>query len=192
MTALSQRLVLLGASLCLNACATAPDQFYTLDVLPKDPASTLAPPLVHVLLKVDLPPLIDRAEMVINLSDNRVSILEHQRWAPPLSDQVAQTLARDMERRRSDLLVADRTFDRGKSEPVTLTVDIVRLTAERGGHVRMEAHWRIVDAKVGMDVIGGDSFDNTAGDASFAAIARAYSDVLSALAERLTALVRTR
>ncbi len=155
-------------------------------------ATAQTAPSIDVLLSVDVPALVDRPEMIVSTSNNGVAVLEHQRWAVALSDQVFQTLARDLERRRSDLLVADRAFDRGATPPVKIKVDIVRLSARRAGRVSMEAHWRIVDAAAGVDVVASDVFDSPVDDGSYEAIATAYSRVLSELAGALAAAIHPR
>jgi uncharacterized lipoprotein YmbA len=182
----------IGAFLLLCACASEPDHFYTLNILPADARSGPTSPTVHVLLSVDVPALVDRPQMVLRTSDNGIAVLDHQRWAVPLSDQVLQTLARDIESRRSGLLVGDRGFDRGGAAPVTIKVDIVRLSARLAGDVLMEAHWRIVDASAGIDDLGSDVFNSPVDGADYAAVARAYSRVLSALADKLTEVIPPR
>jgi len=183
-----------GAALLLAGCASEPDHFYTLSVLPdgtRDGARSATAPTLNVLLSVEVPALVDRPELILSTSNNGVAVLEHQRWAVSLSDQVSQTLARDLERRRSDVLVAGRAFDRG-TPPVRIKVDIVRLSARRAGRVSMEAHWRIVDAAAGVDVVAGDVFESPVDGGGYEAIAAAYSQVLSQLAAALAASLPAR
>jgi len=175
--------------LLLAACASKPDRFYTLNTLPDTPRGALSTPIVHVLLNVTIPALVDRAEMVVSTAENGILILDHERWAVPLSEQVMQTLARDIERRRADLLIGDRGFDQAASPPVTIKVDIVRMSTQRGGRAGIEAHWRIMDPSAGTDEIGSDLFEAPAGD-GFSSMAQAYSQTLSALADRLARGVR--
>jgi len=180
----------LGACLLLAACASEPDRFYTLNTVPEGARVGLASPTVHVILGVNLPALVDRAEMVLSTSNNGIVVLEHQRWAAPLSDQMTQTLARDIENRRADILVGDRGFDQGKTAAVTIRVDIVRLSAAREGGVSMEAHWRIVDASAGIDELGVAVFDGAVDGDGYASIPRAYSHLLGLLADKLAASLR--
>ncbi len=183
----------MSMALLLAGCAAAPDHFYTLNPLP-DAGGRMAPEstTVHARLNVTIPSIVDRSEMVLTTSRSGISIPDHERWAAPLSDQVSNTLARDIERRRADLLVGDGRFDQGSSPPTSIKVDIVRMTVERGGEARIDAHWRIVDAGAGVDRLGGDSFVSRVNGQGYAAIAQAYSEVLRDLAEALATNVPRR
>jgi uncharacterized lipoprotein YmbA len=178
-------------SLALCGCASQPDHFYTLNTVP-DAARVSAAPTVHVRLQVTIPSLMDRNEMVLYTSRNAIVILDHERWAAPLADQVSQTLARDIEGRRSDIFVGDRGFDRAGAPPVTLKVDIVRMSAQRGGRTSIEAHWRMVDSTAGVDELGSGSFEASIAGDEYAAVAQAYSQTLSDLAGRLAEGIRRR
>jgi uncharacterized lipoprotein YmbA len=116
-----------------------------------------------------------------------VSVLEHERWAAPMSELLAQTLARDLEQRRADVLVGDRGFDQSGVPSIKIKVDVVQLTVQRGGRATLEAHWRIIDPAANADEIGGETYSTPLDSDSYAAIARAFSAVLSSLAERLAA-----
>jgi uncharacterized protein len=179
-----------GLALCvsslLTACASQPDHFYTLNPLPDGAHTALVAAPLHVILTVTIPVVVDRSEMVLTTSSNAILVLDHERWAAPLSDQVSQTLARDIEKRRSDVLVGDRGFDQAVAPSVSMKVDIVRMSAPRGtGRALIEAHWRIVDAAAGMDEIGGDLFDAAVEGNDYASIAKGFSLALSDLAARL-------
>jgi len=203
-------LLSLPALLVLAACASKPDSFYSLDPLYE--AHAARSPTLHVRLDVTIPSVVDRAEMVLNTSQNSLQVLEHERWGAPLADEVSQTLARDIEARRSDIIVGDRSFDQPASPPVMVKVDLVRMTAQRGGEVVIEAHWRVVDGggrssastgagtgtgagaggSAGTDVLGSGTFTAAIQGTGYAAIAQAYSRTLIDLADRLTPELRSR
>jgi uncharacterized lipoprotein YmbA len=180
----------------LCACATSrPDHFYILSEKPQgtNEASTnqaKAPPATQVSLRVTLPSLVDRSEMILNTSTNGIVVLEHERWAAPLADLVTQTLARDLEGRRSDMLVADRSLGRSGAAVVKVTVDVVQMTVRKGDRTSLETHWRIIDPRTGGDVVGGDVFSAPLAQEGYAAVAAALSDCLGLLADRLAREMR--
>lgn len=176
------------AATILTACAGQPDHFYALTILPEDaPRPPTTAFSTHVMLTISLPPVIDRRQMVIATTADQLLVLEHERWAAPLSELVAQTLARDIEQRRPDALVADRSFDQASLMPVKIRVDVVRMSVRQGGQATLEAHWRVVDTRRSTDEIGGETFQSPVTGGDYAAVARAFSSDLSSLADRLTA-----
>jgi uncharacterized lipoprotein YmbA len=188
-TAMRRATLLCGIALC--GCVSQPDRFYTLNTVP-DTARVAGAPTIHVRLQVTIPSMMDRNEMVLYTSRNGIVILDHERWAAPLSDQVSDTLARDIEGKRGDIFVGDRGFDRAAAPPVTIKVDIVRMSAQQDGRASIEAHWRIVDSSAGVDELGSGAFEAAITGGGYAAIAQAYSQTLSDLAERLAEEMRRR
>ena len=175
----------LGAALLLAGCAAPRDRFYTLEARPAAAPAAADRFSAHVLLGVSLPIVVDRREMVLETASDQVTVFEHERWAGPLTDLVSQTLARDLERRRPDVIVAGRGFDRPGAAPISVRVDVIRMTARRGGEAALEAHWRIVQPASAVDVVGGDTFTAPIGSEDFAAVAAAFSACLESLAARL-------
>ena len=179
----------LGAAAILAACAGQPDHFYALTTLPENAPAATAAFTTHVMLTISLPPLVDRRQMVIATSADQLLVLEHERWAAPLSDLVMQTLGRDLEQRRADVLVADRGFDQPSLIPVKIRVDIVRMSVRAGAQATLEAHWRVGDARRNTDEVGGETFTSPVAGGDYAAVARAFSNDLSSLADRLAAKI---
>ena len=179
----------LVAAAILAGCAGQRDHFYALTTLPENAPAATAAFTTHVMLTISLPPTVDRRQIVIATSADQLLVLEHERWVAPLSDLVAQTLGRDLEQRRADVLVADRGFDQPSLIPVKIRVDIVRMSVRAGGQATLEAHWRVVDARRNTDEIGGETFESPVAGGDYAAVARALSNDLSSLADRLTAKI---
>lgn len=190
LTAARRALAALGAG-CLAACAGQTDHFYALSTLPAGPGTPASDVGTEVVLSVSVPGIDDRREFVVHEGGDRILVLEHERWAAPLSDLATQTLARDIERRRPEVLVAGRGFDRDASKTIRVVVDLVRLSIESGARVTLEAHWRIVDPGAATDLVGADVVESsiTAGSGAdgYSAIARALSECLASLADRLVA-----
>jgi hypothetical protein len=186
--------VLAGAATSLLcACAHAPDHFYLLD--PAEPAA--APPpartgYAYARLDVAIPAEVDRPELVVNSARSAMSVLEHERWGAPLGDLVSTALARDIEQRRTDLLVGDRRLEQRSAPPLLIKVDIVRMTAARGGEAQLDVHWRIVDASAAYDQLGNAVLSAPVGGDGYAAVAQAYASALGALADALCAAIPRR
>lgn len=169
-------------ALC-GCLSTHPDHFYTLGIDPPDPPASRPATLLPATLKVTLPGIVDRSEMILGTGADGVLILDHERWATPFSDLVAQTLARDLEHRRGDLLVSEPGA--GRAPTLKITVDIVQVTLRLGSAASMEAHWRIVDERGPGETVGSDVFKAKSLPESYAEVARSASEVLSQIADRV-------
>jgi uncharacterized lipoprotein YmbA len=175
----------------LSACvASRPEHFYILSAQPPGASEARTTPATQVSLRVTLPSLVDRAEMILNTSTTGVIVLEHERWAAPLADLATQTLARDLELRRSDVLVAGQNAGRSGDAAVKMTVDLVQITVRRGERASIEAHWRIIDPRTGGDVVGSEVFSAPVAQDGYAAVPQALSECLGLLAERLVGQMR--
>jgi uncharacterized protein len=174
------------SSLCLIgllcACvAHQTDHFYILNPQPQTARVARTAPLTQVELRMGLPSLVDRPEMVVNTSAEGIAVLEHERWAAPLPDLMSQTLARNIEQRRSDILVANH----GSDAHIKIMVDVVQMTIRRGQRASIEAHWRIIGARSGA-AVGGEVFAVPLGEQQdYAAVAQALSQCVGLLADRL-------
>jgi uncharacterized lipoprotein YmbA len=175
----------------LCACvASRPDHFYILTAQPQSAVEARTTPATQVSLRVTLPSLVDRSEMILNTSANGILVLEHERWAAPLADLATQTLARDLELRRRDMLVAGRSTGRPGDAAAKVTVDLVQVTVRRGERASIEAHWRISDPRTGGDVVGSEVFSAALAQDDYAAVPQALSACLGLLADRLAGQMR--
>jgi uncharacterized protein len=170
----------------LGACvASRPDHFYVLSTQPQGASEARTVPAEQVSLRVTLPSLVDRSEMILNTSANGVTVLEHERWAAPLADLVTQTLARDLELRRNDILVGAQSAGRSSAAAVKVTVDLVQMTVRRGDRASIEAHWRIAGARSGGDMVGSEAFSAPMAQDGYTAVPQALSECFGLLADRL-------
>lgn len=180
--------MLLGLVYLLCACASRhQDHFYVLEPLPAGRVQAVAASPIAVSISVSLPSSVDRLELVVNTGPDGIVLLEHERWAAPLSDLVVQTLAQDLENRRPDLLVGAPGGAASGSGVFKVHVDIVQLTARRGTKMSIAAHWRIVDSRTGREGAGGQAFESSLGEGGYADIAHALSQCLALLADAVAA-----
>jgi uncharacterized lipoprotein YmbA len=135
--------------LTMTACSASPEiRYYTLSADPgpqNTPTTTTrlhgAPYEIDAIV---IPELQDRPEIVLRSGANTVEVLDDDRWAAPLADQLQRVLAADLASR----LGADAIIEPGlPSAPRTsrrITVSILEFDPGRGDSV-IEASWEISD-----------------------------------------------
>ena len=183
-------LILCAIGLVCGCASSHPDHFYILSAQPQAAAQPASTTTTAVVLKVTLPSLVDRPEMILNTSADGVRLLEHERWGAPLGDLILQALGQDIERRRGDLLVGGPGAAPASGATIRISVDVVQMIARQGDRVSIETHWRIVDSRNAKDLAGNEVFSAPLGPDSYSAIAQALSDCLGQLANRLTTQIQ--
>ena len=182
---------LLNAGLCalvlLTACVSRQrDHFYVLDAQPAGARESRSQFERQVTLRITVPSLVDRAEMVLT-SPGGVVVMDHERWAAPLADLFTAALGRDIEQRRNDVVVLSKTADRAGIPVVRMTIDIDQITARLGSPLIVETHWRVADGHTGRELLGRDTFVSPQPAQSYAEVAGALSACIASLADRLAA-----
>lgn len=173
------------ALLSLMGCAAIhPDRFYALN--PEPAGTTTAPPAAAtgLSLKITVPSLVDRNELVLR-NGNGITVLEHERWAAPLADQVAVVLGQDIEQRRPDLMISSRRLSQPGGATIAIFADIVELSASRSAGVSMEVRWRIDRAGNTQPITGRETFRQPASGNDYSQVVHALSDCVAQLADRL-------
>jgi uncharacterized protein len=179
----------LAILLSLTGCATRrADHFYALSALPGTPNASRAVFSRQVTMYITLPSSVDRGELILT-SGGQVTILEHERWASPLLDQVTATLGQDLEARRAELLVANRSLEQSTVPLSKISVEVVRVTAQPGANVSLETRWRIVDSVTGNVAVGREVFAAPMASDDYAQVAAALSQCLAQLADKLISLL---
>ena len=177
--------------LLLAGCVTRQrDHFYDLDALPEATAASRSQFDRQVTLRVTIPSMVDRAEMVLTTTSG-VSVMDHERWAAPLADLVSGTLSQDIERRRSDVVVLPKSADKAGIPLFRIAVEIDQMTARLGDHLRIETHWRVTDVRTGKETLGRDSFVSAQQPQNYTEVAAALSACIALLADRLVTEIPT-
>lgn len=127
----------------LAACASGPVHYYTL-LAPSAYATPPQPPagfLVDVL-PVGVPSGLDQAQMVVRQGATGVTVLDGERWASPLSDEVRSALSAVLTQRLGTQDLAGLPQPSGK--PVLrIKLQIRRLDVWPGDRVQLEASWSL-------------------------------------------------
>ncbi|MDP9010997.1 MAG: PqiC family protein [Pseudomonadota bacterium] len=176
--------LLVCIALVSGCAARQRDHFYVLDAQPAGGNDSRTQFDRQIVLRVSVPSLVDRGEMVLTTTGG-VTVLDHERWAAPLADLVTATLGQDIERRRGDVVVLPRGQDQTGIPLVKIGVEIDQVTARLGDQVAIATHWRVTDTRTGKVSIGRDAFASTQRPQSYTDVAAALSSCIGLLAERL-------
>jgi uncharacterized protein len=136
----------LAMLLATAACASAPDiRYYTLSPVPSLPgaknARAIAPGTVFALDTVNVPELLDRPQIVLRSGANTVSMLDDDRWAAPLPDQLRRVLAADLAARLGADAVVDPGLDPAPRATRRIAVSILEFDPRRDGPSAISASW---------------------------------------------------
>lgn len=177
--------VTLGAPLMiLGGCAsTQPSKFYLLTSLPdagtSKPVAAAERGVAIGIGPIELPPYLDRPQIVTRASENQLDLSEFNRWAEPLRDNVARVLAENL----SILLSTDRAaaFPWQGSTPIDyqVTVEVIRFEGNAAGQTSLIARWSLFGTG-GKEVLLTRKSDH-----SVPAAGRDYEAMVSAMSRAL-------
>ena len=180
-------LALALSMLVLTGCLSRQhDRFYVLNPLPAALGPSRSQFDRQVTLRVTIPSMVDRGEIVI-ATPSGISVMDHERWAAPLADMVNATLGQDIERRRTDVVVLTTSADKAGIPVTRIIVEIDQVNARLADHLSIETHWRVVDARSGKETLGRDTFVSPQQPQSYTEFAAAFSACIALLADRLVA-----
>jgi uncharacterized lipoprotein YmbA len=126
----------------LAACSSAPTHFYTLQHSEIADAAVTAPRFLIDVQPVAVPAQVDQQELLVRQSEQRVAVLDNERWAAPLAAELREALA-------ADLAGALGTHDvHGLAHPPAIPIyriqfEIRRFDSWPGRHALIEADWNI-------------------------------------------------
>jgi uncharacterized protein len=136
----------------LAACSASPEfRYYILSVEPGPKnTATIATPAdcsPYAVDAVAIPDLLDRPQIVLRSGANAVEVLNYDRWAAPLADQLQRVFAADLSAR----LGADVIAVPGLPSPLRsgrrVTISILDFAPGRDGESVIAASWVVSDSK---------------------------------------------
>jgi uncharacterized protein len=118
-------------------CTSAPIRYYTLTPAAEEtslPASQ-ATLTIHVRV-IHTPQQLNRTELMVRTGPAEVTLLENERWASPVNDEIKDALRLELQRRLGRATGLRAPFTR-----LTLDIDVQHLEAELGRYALLEASW---------------------------------------------------
>ncbi len=193
----------LAAVVALAGCAAGvsrPNHYYVLPSLadlPGKPASARADGLSLGVLEIDLPAYLDRPQLVVRDSAERIELREFARWAGALKSDIQRVLAQDLAVLLPGASVYRRPWPRGARPRWLLALAIDRFDADRAGRVRLYAAWQLLDGEARRLLAEGreriEQRPEGGGEAAWvAAQGEALAELARRLAKRVSALPAVR
>lgn len=172
----------------LAACASAPSRFYTLAATA--PPGGDAPTAVAVLVgPVFVPPAVDRPELVVEVAPNQVAVDEFNRWAAPLGDAIARSVAGDLSVQLGSPDVAVAPLPNFRAD-YRVSINVQRFDSAPGAAAAIDAVWTVHDVAKGGTRSGRTSVRETVDGPGFDALAAAHSRALAAVSADIAAAIR--
>jgi uncharacterized protein len=169
--------------------SSPPSHFYTLDAT-ATPGGTPAANYAVAVEPVTIPASVDRPQMVVQAGPNQVGVDEFNRWAAPLSENIARVIAGNLSTLlgTSQVMLAPPTM----LEPAyRVTVNVQRFEAVPGKSVLVEALWVVRVTKSGTAQSGHTLAEEPVQDQGFDALAAGYSKALAKVSSDIAIAIRT-
>lgn len=183
-----KRLICLTA-LLLNACASAPVQFYTL-VKPQATPSGTPDALLIDVQPVRIPSQVDVPQLVLRQGSGQVALAESHQWIAPLADEVRNALAAEL----STQLGAQNVSGAVRSADVRayrVQVDIQRFDSRLGDAAVMDALWTLRAPQPGTAPLLCSTQIEEPARGDYAALVEAHQRAITRLAASIAAVIRS-
>ena len=169
------------------SCTTAPVRYYTLSQPPDDTSRATDTSLLIDVRVVHTPPALDRTELMVRTGPGEVTLLENERWASPVTDELKDATRLELQRRLGRASGLPPAFTK-----LTLDIDVQRFESELGRHALLAGSWSAtlsatsqpsVPARTATCTFHADQKIN----AGYAGIVEGYQREIAALAEVIVA-----
>jgi uncharacterized lipoprotein YmbA len=117
-------------------CTSAPIHYYTLTPSPDETLPVSATTLKVDVRAVHTPPQLNRAELMVRTGPTEVTVLENERWASPVNDEIKDALRLELRHGLDRMTGLRPDFSK-----LTIDIDVQRLEAEFGRYALIEASW---------------------------------------------------
>ncbi|HEY6483521.1 MAG TPA: PqiC family protein [Steroidobacteraceae bacterium] len=178
--------VAVASSAVLTGCRSSPPvRFYTLDATAAEHQSVAVPAAVQVAA-VNIPPQLDRQEIVRESAPNTLQLSDRNRWGAPLAGMTRDVLTQDLIRRLppGQVILPRATAPPGSFE---VTVDVLKFGAGPAGVVIFDGGWSLFRLGSDVPLVNRHLNLTEAGALDYAAQVKAMSTLLGHLADDIVA-----
>ena len=178
-------LPLLLLLLALAGCATpAALRLHSLMPEPAPAADATGPPLIIQLGPVVVPAQVDQPQWLVRLPDGTLALLDNERWASPLRDELRAALRETLARRWG---VQDAAGAVTAAPAWRVNLELLRLDSTPAREARLDAQWAIaaVPPAAGNAALGCRATLRQAVGAGSVALADGHRRIVARLADRI-------
>ena len=141
---------------------------------------------------MDLPPYLDRPQIVTQTEGNELNINEFNRWAEPLHDNFTRVLANDM----GLLLGSDQVFvfpwGASVSPEYQVKVEVTTFIGQLGGESSLVARWSLIgDNGTKVLLARRSQLRATASSSSYEALVTAMTETVTAPSREIANAIRS-
>lgn len=181
-------MVMVVSVLILSCIGTTPPAvFYTLSTMQEGNSSYQIPQEMAIAIgPVRLPAELDRSQILIRDTENRITLAEFHRWAGPLQERIASVLARNL----ATLLGTQRIAPRGRENifPFThyIVLSINRFDGQLQGEVLLDVTWSIrADNQQETQIVKRSVIHETVSTPDYDGLVAAQSTALAELSRQI-------
>jgi uncharacterized protein len=174
----------------LTACGSPPTRFYTLgiDAQPTITGSTANPSLRIDVRPVKVPATVARSQLVLQVNAAQVKVLEDDRWASSLPDEIRYALIAGVSEQAG--AHGAKALARGEELPVyQVAVDVHRFESWPGSHVLIDVVWN-VRGPAGVETLTCYSVVNEPVSDGYQAIVDGHRHAIGTIAAQIATVVR--
>ena len=174
----------------LTACASPATRFYTLGTdAQQTMASNKAIPSFRIDVRpVRVPAAVARSQLVVQVNATQVKVLEDDRWASSLPDEIRYALVADLSQQADG--PGAKAVMRNEDSPVyQVAVDVQRFESWPGSHVLVDVIWT-VRTSPGAETLACHSVVSEPVSDGYRAIVDGHRHAISAVAGQIAGVVR--
>jgi uncharacterized lipoprotein YmbA len=186
------RAALAAAATGLAACSSAPPiHYHTLLAPGVQAAAGVQPaPFLIEVLPVGVPVQADQPQLVVRQGESGLALLEGERWAAPLADEVRQALSAQLASGLATQDVAGLARPGGR-QLMRIKVQIRRLDSWPGQRAQLEADWSLGMAdEPGAARLTCSTRLDAAAPGGYPELVQAQQRLIAALADRIGGAAR--
>ncbi len=182
--------IVAALALVLAGCGSAPPLHYYTLVAPaaEAPLGARAASFEFELLPVGVPAEVDRPQLLVRQGAQGIRVLDGERWAAPLADEVRAALSADLSR---ELNARDASGLPDDGMPrLRIKLDLRRFDSVPGSYALIDASWAVHALQGGARVTCRNVVRQSVG-AGYGALVHGHQQALRRLAAGIAATLRS-